>query len=66
MNDVVLKELCLADGLSGYEKEVTRVMKKYMAPCVDEIRYDNLGSLVAYKKGSFERPDFTGKVKKRI
>lgn len=52
MNDVVLKELCLADGLSGYEKEVTRVMKKYMAPCVDEIRYDNLGSLVAYKKGS--------------
>lgn len=51
MNDLVLKDLCLADGLSGYEKEVTRVMKKYMEPCVDEIRYDNLGSIVGYKKG---------------
>lgn len=52
MREEVTKSLCLADGLSGYEKEVTRVAKSYLEDCVDEIVYDNLGSIVGVKKGT--------------
>lgn len=51
MREEVTKALCLADGLSGYEKEVTRVMKSFLQETVDELCYDNLGSLVGVKKG---------------
>lgn len=51
MRETVTKSLCLADGLSGYEKEVTRVCKEFMKDCVDEIEYDNIGSIIGIKKG---------------
>lgn len=51
MREEVTKKLCLADGASGYEKEVTRVMKEIFNDCVDEIQYDNIGSIVGIKKG---------------
>ena len=51
MREEVTKSLCLADGTSGYEKEVTRVMKEIFNDCVDEIQYDNIGSIVGIKKG---------------
>lgn len=54
MREEVTKKLCLADGVSGYEKEVTRVMKEYLNDCVDEIQYDNIGSIVGIKKGKTE------------
>lgn len=47
-----LKEITLTPGVSGYEKHVTRAMKNYLADCVDEFQYDNLGSLVACKRGT--------------
>lgn len=47
-----LKELCEAKGISGDEKEATRVMKKYLEGYADEFTYDNLGSIIAIKKGS--------------
>ena len=47
-----LKEITEAKGISGDEKEVSRVMKKYLEGYVDEFDYDNLGSLIAIKKGS--------------
>lgn len=40
-----------AHGISGCEKEASRVMKSYIEPLSDEITYDHLGSLIAYKKG---------------
>ena len=51
MREKVTKTLCLADGLSGYEKEATRAMKQLMGESVDEFQYDALGSLVGIKKG---------------
>lgn len=51
MNLEMLEELCNADGVSGFEKEVTRIVRKYIEPLVDEIIYDNLGSIVGVKKG---------------
>jgi len=47
----LLKEISEVCGISGYEKEATRVVKKYVEDSVDEIDYDNLGSLIAHKKG---------------
>jgi len=47
-----LKEMTEAKGISGDEKEVSRVMKKYLEGYADEFDYDNLGSLIAIKKGS--------------
>lgn len=46
-----LKDLTDANGISGDEKEVSRVMKNYLEGYADEFDYDNLGSLIAIKKG---------------
>lgn len=47
-----LKEMTEAKGISGDEKEVSRVMKKYLEGYADEFDYDNLGSFIAVKKGN--------------
>ncbi len=46
-----LKELTEAKGISGNEKYASRVMKKYLEGYADNFEYDNLGSLIAIKKG---------------
>lgn len=51
MNLDLIKNMSEAHGISGCEKEVSRVMKKYMEPLCDEIKYDNLGSIVGIRKG---------------
>lgn len=43
-----------AHGISGCEKEASRVMKQYIESYADEISYDQLGSLIATKKGEGE------------
>lgn len=52
----MMEEFTSADGISGCEKEATRVMKKWVEKAADEIRYDNLGSLIALKKGQGNGP----------
>ena len=47
-----LKELTEAKGISGNEKEASRVMKKYLEGYADSFEYDNLGSLIAVKRGT--------------
>ncbi|MDE6195419.1 MAG: M42 family metallopeptidase [Erysipelotrichaceae bacterium] len=47
----MLAEFSQAHGISGNEKEVSRVMKKWMTPYADEIFYDNLGSIIGLQKG---------------
>ncbi len=41
-----------ADGIAANEKAVSRVMRQYVEASVDEVDYDNLGSIAFYKKGS--------------
>lgn len=48
----LIEDMTLVNGISGYEKQATRMMKSYIEDCVDEIVYDNLGSIVGVKKGS--------------
>ena len=47
----MLKEFSEAHGIAGNEKEVSRVMKRWMQPYADEITYDNNGSLIGIQKG---------------
>lgn len=46
----MLKKISLVNGVSGYEKQATRLMKSYIEDCVDDIQYDQLGSLIGIKK----------------
>lgn len=54
--DVLLKEISEVNGVSGFEKEATRVVKKYFNESCDEIKYDNLGSIVGKKVGNEKGP----------
>lgn len=46
-----LKKLCATFGATGYETCVVNVIKDMIAPYVDEMKVDALGSLIATKKG---------------
>lgn len=51
----LLKELSDAFGVSGYESDVVEILKAKMKPHVKTTR-DGIGSLIAVKKGSSDRP----------
>ncbi len=48
----LLKKLCKASGVVGREAEVRGVIASIMEPYCDDIRTDNLGNLICYKKGT--------------
>jgi len=56
MNEIqrLLERLSNAHGISGREGSIQEIVREEIGPLVDEIRVDNLGNLVATKKG--ERP----------
>lgn len=45
-----------AHGVSGYESEISKVLKSYYEGYCDEIIYDNLGSIYAVKKSKTKNP----------
>jgi putative aminopeptidase FrvX len=47
----LLEKLSNAHGISGYERDVREVIQKEIKPCVDEVRTDSFGNLIAIKKG---------------
>lgn len=47
----LLKRLSEAIGPSGFEDEVREIIAEVVEPLVDEIRFDNLGNLIATKRG---------------
>ena len=51
MNVELLKKLSEAFGVSGYEGEVREIIRKELEGSVNEIEMDNLGNLIALKKG---------------
>ena len=48
----ILRELCNAHGVSGYEDDVRSLVENYVRPLVHEIRTDALGSLIAMRYAS--------------
>lgn len=51
----LLQELTDAHGVSGFEEEAVTVMKKHIKGA-DEIVFDKLGSIIAKKVGTADRP----------
>lgn len=51
----LIRELCEADGVSGYETEVARVFRKYLEEVVP-VESDAMGNVVGRLEGASERP----------
>jgi putative aminopeptidase FrvX len=47
----LLEKLSNAHGISGYEGSVSEIIKKEIKSCVDEVKIDKLGNLIAIRKG---------------
>ena len=48
----LLKKLCATPGVAGFEDEVIILLQKELKPYVDKIEVDQLGNVIATKKGS--------------
>ena len=47
----LLKELCAADGVSGFETPVRKLIAQKCRPYADEMHTDVMGNLIVFKKG---------------
>ncbi len=52
----LFKELTEAPGAPGFEGPVREILARRMAPLADRVYTDNLGSLVAEKRGTAASP----------
>ena len=55
MNESLLRALCDAPGVSGWEDEVRELARAEMEPHADEIRVDRLGNLIAVRRATRHR-----------
>ena len=51
INTELLANLCEVAGAPGYESRVRKIVLKEIKPYVDEISIDNMGNVIAIKKG---------------
>lgn len=54
--ELLLKEITEANGVSGYEDEVRRIMARELKDSVSEIRYDKMGSIMGVQPGTAANP----------
>lgn len=47
----LLERLCTSDGISGDEGDIRELIISEIKPYADEIKTDNLGNIIAFKKG---------------
>lgn len=52
----LLKEMTEADGVSGYETEIRKIMARELRGLTDEVSFDKMGSVMGTKKGSAANP----------
>ena len=52
----LMKELCLAPGVSGSEEEIAKIITRELKDVVDEIETDSMGNIIATKKGQKKAP----------
>ena len=51
INTKLLAEICEAAGAPGHEQRVREIVLRETKPLVDEIKTDNMGNVVALKRG---------------
>lgn len=56
INVNLLKEICEVAGAPGFESRIRNIVLREATPLVDEISVDNLGNVIAIKKG-IKNPD---------
>lgn len=56
----LLKEICETPGAPGYENKIREVVLREVEPLVDEVSVDNLGNVIAVKKGSGDKKVMAG------
>jgi len=54
--ELLLQEITEANGVSGYEEEVRKIMTRELGESADKIEYDKLGSILGTKKGTSDDP----------
>ena len=47
----LLSEICEESGAPGYEQKIRKIVLREVKPLVDEVRIDNMGNVVAIKRG---------------
>ena len=47
----LMKELCLAPGVSGSEEEVAKIIARELEDVADKIETDSMGNLIVTRKG---------------
>ena len=47
-----LQKLCTCPSVSGREEAIRGLLREMITPLADEVFSDNLGNLIAHKKGS--------------
>ena len=52
----LLQEITEANGVSGYEEEVRKIMARELKGISDSIEYDKMGSIMGRKKGTSDSP----------
>ena len=55
-NPELLKRLCTASGISGDEGSVREIILSEITGYCDDIKIDNLGNIIAFKKGEKTPP----------
>ena len=55
-SELLLKEMTEANGVSGYEEEVRKIMSRELAETADKIEYDRIGSVLGTKVGTKNDP----------
>lgn len=55
-NIKLMKELSLAPGISGFETEIEKIIKRELKNTADEIETDKMGNLICTKKGEEGAP----------
>ena len=55
LNLSLLKAICAAPGVSGFERRIRNLIQGEVTPLVDEVRIDNMGNLLAIRKGKSDK-----------
>ena len=51
INTALLSEICETAGAPGYEERIRKIVLREVKPLVDDITIDNMGNVIAAKKG---------------
>lgn len=51
----LLSQICKAPGAPGYEQQIRQLILQEVTPLVDEVKVDNLGNVIAIKKGQGDK-----------